>query len=118
MKFVIEKALLLTDLAFGSRLWQYQPYDILLAHFQQEKPMLAENKSLEAPGGALMALNCPDEPHLGPHLPLPTDQETHVSMGKALSPVWGMLEESCLPAALACLAVQLAPVCHVSWDVR
>lgn len=56
--------------------------------------MLAEKKSLEAPGGALTVLNYPDEPHLGPHLPLPRGQETYLSVGRALSPALGMLEDA------------------------
>lgn len=57
MKFVIEN-----NPAFGSKLVQYQPYDILLAHYQQERAMLAGKKSLQAHVRALIAINCPNEP--------------------------------------------------------
>lgn len=58
MKFVIEN-----NPAFGSKPVQYQPYDILLAHYQQEKAKLAGKKSLQAHVRAMIAINCPDEPH-------------------------------------------------------
>lgn len=87
MKFVLENTLLLTDLASERRFWQYQPNDTLLARFQQQNPVLAGKKILEAPGWGLVALNCPNEPHLGLHLPLPRGQETHISVGRALYPV-------------------------------
>lgn len=58
MKFVIEN-----NPAFGSKLVQCQPYDILLARYQQEKAKLAGKRSLQADVRALIAINCPDEPH-------------------------------------------------------
>lgn len=53
MKFVIEN-----NPAFGSKPVQYQPYDILLAHYQQEKAKLAGKKSLQAHVRAMIAINC------------------------------------------------------------
>lgn len=60
--------------------------------------MLAEKKSLEAPGGALTVLNYPDEPHLGPHLPLPRGQETYFKCGQGPQPCFGYAGGCCFPA--------------------
>lgn len=59
--------------------------------------MLTEKKSLEAPGGALIALNCPDEPQLGPADPFKRGQDLYSCLVYA----GGML--FCSPPALACM---------------
>ena len=64
---------------------------------------------MEAPGGALIALNCPDEALLGTHLPFPVDSGARSLL---------LVGVCCSPTALVCLVVQVAPLPRVSWEIR